>query len=92
MNSERTQAYGRVVRTLEDVGPTKLHHGDVRLENSKGHGLRVTVRLPNDSSTALMSAHVALLARHTSRTGLNPWTPRPGGPRPRYWVGPCCRR
>ena len=25
MNSERTQAYGRVVRTLEDVGPTKLH-------------------------------------------------------------------
>jgi hypothetical protein len=25
MTSERTQAYGRVVRTLEDVGPTKLH-------------------------------------------------------------------
>jgi hypothetical protein len=25
MNSERTQAYGRVIRTLEDVGPTKLH-------------------------------------------------------------------
>jgi hypothetical protein len=25
MNSERTQAYGRVVRTLQDVGPTKLH-------------------------------------------------------------------
>ena len=25
MNSERTQAYGRIVRTLEDVGPTKLH-------------------------------------------------------------------
>jgi hypothetical protein len=25
MNSERTQAYGRVLRTLEDVGPTKLH-------------------------------------------------------------------
>ena len=24
MNSERTQAYGRVVRTLEDLGPTKL--------------------------------------------------------------------
>ena len=28
MNSERTQAYGRVVRTLEDVGPTKLHDGE----------------------------------------------------------------
>ena len=25
MNSERTQAYGRVLRTLEDVAPTKLH-------------------------------------------------------------------
>ena len=25
MNSERTHAYGRVVRTLQDVGPTKLH-------------------------------------------------------------------
>jgi hypothetical protein len=25
MNSERTQAYGRVLRTLEDLGPTKLH-------------------------------------------------------------------
>lgn len=24
MNSERSQSYGRVVRTLEDVGPTKL--------------------------------------------------------------------
>lgn len=24
MNSDRTQAYGRVVRTLEDLGPTKL--------------------------------------------------------------------
>ena len=25
MTSEHTQAYGRVMRTLEDVGPTKLH-------------------------------------------------------------------
>ena len=24
MNTDRTQAYGRVVRTLEDLGPTKL--------------------------------------------------------------------
>jgi hypothetical protein len=28
MNSERTQAYGRVIRTLEDVGPTKLHESE----------------------------------------------------------------
>lgn len=25
MNSERTQAYGRIVKTLADIGPTKLH-------------------------------------------------------------------
>jgi len=25
MTSERTQAYGRVIHTLDDVGPTKLH-------------------------------------------------------------------
>jgi hypothetical protein len=25
MTSERTQAYGRIVKTLDDVGPTKLH-------------------------------------------------------------------
>jgi hypothetical protein len=24
MNSDRTQAYGRVVRTIDDIGPTKL--------------------------------------------------------------------
>ena len=28
MTSERTQAYGRVIRTLEDVGPTKLHESE----------------------------------------------------------------
>ena len=28
MTSERTQAYGRVLRTLEDVGPTKLHEAE----------------------------------------------------------------
>jgi hypothetical protein len=28
MNSERTQAYGRVIHTLEDVGPTKLHESE----------------------------------------------------------------
>ena len=28
MTSERTQAYGRVVRTLDDVGPAKLHDAE----------------------------------------------------------------
>ena len=29
MTSERTQAYGRVVRTLEDLGPTKLQPAEM---------------------------------------------------------------
>ena len=29
MNSERTQAYGRVVKTLEDIGPTKLQPAEL---------------------------------------------------------------
>ena len=35
MTSERTQAYGRVLRTLEDVGPTKLHQSEqVRIRDA----------------------------------------------------------
>ena len=29
MNTDRTQAYGRVVRTLEDLGPTKLQPAEL---------------------------------------------------------------
>ena len=29
MNTERTQAYGRVVKTLEDLGPTKLQPSEL---------------------------------------------------------------
>ena len=30
MNTERTQAYGRVVKTLEDVGPAKLQRAELQ--------------------------------------------------------------
>ena len=29
MNSDRTQAYGRVVKTLDDLGPTKLQPAEI---------------------------------------------------------------
>jgi hypothetical protein len=29
MNSDRTHAYGRVVRTLDDIGPTKLQPAEI---------------------------------------------------------------
>ena len=31
MNSDRTQAYGRVVKTLDDLGPTKLQPAELEL-------------------------------------------------------------
>jgi hypothetical protein len=35
MNTERTQAYGRVVKTLEDLGPTKLQPAELdRVRNA----------------------------------------------------------
>ena len=35
MNTERTQAYGRVVNTLEDLGPTKLQPAELdRVRNA----------------------------------------------------------
>ena len=30
MNTERTQAYGRVVKTLEDIGPAKLQPAEIQ--------------------------------------------------------------
>jgi hypothetical protein len=29
MNSERTQAYGRIVRTIDEIGPTKLQPAEI---------------------------------------------------------------
>ena len=31
MNSERSQAYGRVMKTLDDLGPAKLHDDEQEL-------------------------------------------------------------
>jgi hypothetical protein len=31
MNSERTQAYGRVIKTVDDLGPTKLQRSEQEL-------------------------------------------------------------
>ena len=30
MNTERTQAYGRIVKTLDDVGPAKLQRAELQ--------------------------------------------------------------
>jgi hypothetical protein len=53
MNSERTQAYGRVVKTLEELGPTKLQ----RSEQSRIRDAADTLIFADD----LAQAHDALL-------------------------------
>ena len=37
MNSERTQAYGRIVKTLEDLGPAKLQAAEQELDDVTTH-------------------------------------------------------
>ena len=61
MNSERTQAYGRVMRTLEDVGDTKLHERE-----------RERIREAADTLVLATSAAEAALCEHLVAT--DRWT------------------
>ena len=66
MNSERTQAYGRVLRTLEDVGPTKLHATEqVRIREAADTLLFASTY--DEARTALED--VDALAEHLAATG-----------------------
>ena len=69
MNSERTQAYGRVLRTLQDVGPTKLHPGERDRVREAADTLIFAVTF-EDAREALED--VDALAEHLVATGR--WT------------------
>lgn len=61
MNSERTQAYGRVVKTLEDLGPTKLQPA----EQDRVREAADTLIFAADLDEARMAmADVDVLAEH----------------------------
>jgi len=61
MNSERTQAYGRVVKTLEELGPAKLQTGEQARVREAADTLIFAVGL--DEARAAM-ADVDSLAEH----------------------------
>ena len=61
MNSERTQAYGRVVKTLEELGPAKLQTGEQARVREAADTLIFAVDL--DEARAAM-ADVDSLAEH----------------------------
>jgi hypothetical protein len=69
MTSERTQAYGRVVKTLEDVGPAKLQPAEQERIRDAADTLIFAADL--DESHAALEDILAL-AEHLSSTGR--WT------------------
>ena len=66
MNSERTQAYGRVIRTLEDVGPTKLHESEQERVRNAADTLIFATTL--DEAREVL-ADIDALAEHLAATG-----------------------
>ena len=73
MNSDRTQAYGRIVKTLEDLGPAKLLDSEqVRIRDAAD-----TLIFASDADHDVLAAveDVRLLAGHLVESGR--WTDEP---------------
>ena len=70
MNSERTQAYGRVVKTLEDLGPTKLQPLELERVREAADTL-IFATGPDDHVIAALDDMTALAA-HLAESGR--WT------------------
>ena len=70
MNSERTQAYGRIVKTLEDLGPAKL----LASEQERIREAVDTLIFASGADDHVVAAleDVRALADHLSETGR--WT------------------
>ena len=70
MTSDRTQAYGRVIKTLEDVGPAKLQPAEQDRIREAIDTLIFAAGL-DDARAAL--ADIEALAEHLTASGR--WTP-----------------
>ena len=70
MNSDRTQAYGRIVKTLEDLGPAKL----LDAEQQRIRTAADTLIFASGSEPDVMAAveDVRTLAEHLAESGR--WT------------------
>jgi hypothetical protein len=66
MNTERTQAYGRVVKTLDDLGPAKLQAAELDRIRSAADTLIFAATLEEASASV---ADVDALAGHLVTTG-----------------------
>jgi hypothetical protein len=66
MNAERTQAYGRVIKTLEDLGPTKLQPSEQERVREAADNLIFAADL--DEARATLT-DVDTLAEHLVGTG-----------------------
>jgi hypothetical protein len=70
MTSERTQAYGRVVKTLEDLGPAKLQTAEQDRIREAADTL-IFAAEPEEARAAL--EHIEALAEHLVAS--DRWTP-----------------
>ena len=66
MNTERTQAYGRVIRMLEDLGPSKLQPGEQERIRDAADTL-IFAATAEEIGPALEDVHA--LAQHLAASG-----------------------
>lgn len=66
MNTERTQAYGRVIKTLDDLGPTKLQEPEQDAVREAADTLIFATSLADDARAAIET--VENLAEHLVAT------------------------
>ena len=64
MTSERSQAYGRVMRTLDDVGPAKLTEAERERIRAAADTLFFAEDLGSDGEARDAVSDVTALARH----------------------------
>ena len=64
MTSERSEAYGRVMRTLDDVGPAKLHESEREEIRAAADTLFFAEDLGTDAEAREAVARVTKLARN----------------------------
>ena len=64
MTSERSQAYGRVMRTLEDVGPAKLTEAERERVRLAADTLFFAEDLGTDAEARGAVSDITALARH----------------------------
>jgi hypothetical protein len=70
MTNERSQAYGRVMKTLDAIGPAKLH--DLERQRIRNAADVLLFATPHDPAALDAMAGVETLVRHLSDSGR--WT------------------